>query len=209
MFCGDSSDGEGLVKGIKYLNKDIILFTKNIVIFGAGGASKSIIYELLLQGNLTITLVNRTLYKAVRLKEEMGDYSKFITIRAFDELEVDNYDIAINTTSVGNDGVSEISPNLNYMKRDGLIVDIIYSPVETPLLLQAKQENIKAMNGELMLIFQAVIAFELWYGIKPEVNDNVIEVVFGKKALSKNLSKALDKNLSKALNIIDKKVAKT
>lgn len=176
-------------------NNIIINKIKNIVILGAGGAARSIIFGLLseeLKTKTKITLLNRSEKRAKNLLEDL-QVDGSLKDR---DLEIQYYpltdfvrstkdcDLLINTTTLGMEGGNENSIiNLHNSKKNMLVYDIIYNPIETPLLKAAKDLDLKTLNGLSMLINQAAAAFEIIYSeeqrtIKPKsINElyNIIE----------------------------------
>ena len=179
-----------LIQNNIFINK-----IKNIVILGAGGAARSIIFGLLseeLKTKTKITLLNRSEKRAKNLLEDL-QVDGSLKDR---DLEIQYYpltdfvrstkdcDLLINTTTLGMEGGNENSIiNLHNSKKNMLVYDIIYNPIETPLLKAAKDLDLKTLNGLSMLINQAAAAFEIIYSeeqrtIKPKsINElyNIIE----------------------------------
>lgn len=186
---GDSTDGWGLVAGLKYQNPNFENEKKVVLVIGAGGSAKSIVYELLHEDNVTKVIVaNRTIDKAYKLQELFSnepDKLEIISLQQIIDIE-DTVDILIHTTTVGSDPKNPISviDEFPFMDKNGLVVDILYSPRVTPLLDKANKSGLSIMNGELMLLFQAVPAFEKWFNNTPEVSDDLIATVYGNQALS-------------------------
>ena len=90
--------------------------------------------------------------------------------------ETTKSDLIINATSVGIKKNDEIK--LDYHKIDGqLFYDVIYNPSKTKFLENAEKLGRKIENGKSMFIYQAVKAFEIWHGIKPEINDEVLNLI--------------------------------
>jgi len=160
-----------LIQNNIFINK-----IKNIVILGAGGAARSIVFGLLsdeLKAKTKITLLNRS---ETRAKNLLDDLQIDGSLKDRD-LEIQYYpisdfvrctkdcDLLINTTTLGMDGGNENSIiNLHNSKKNMLVYDIIYNPIETPLLKAAKDLDLKTLNGLSMLINQAAAAFEIIYG---------------------------------------------
>ena len=117
-----------------------------------------------------ITLSNRTKEKAVNLKKS------FPNIEVINWGETIKSDLIINATSVGIKQNEEIK--LDYIKLDGkLFYDVIYNPPKTKFLENAKNSSKKTENGKNMFIYQAMKAFQTWHGIKPEVNEEVRDLI--------------------------------
>lgn len=152
------------------LNTDIYGFKQmckasedtQVLVIGAGGVASSVIYAL--QGS-NITITNRTQEKAGMLAEKFmcdvyhGELSK---------LDLTNFDIVINTTSLGIKG-EVIHLNYKTLQNYTKCFDLIYKPKVTPFLDRAKKQGCKVENGAIMLIEQAAKAFEDWTNIKPHI----------------------------------------
>jgi len=156
-LIGDNTDWLGLSMSLKKNN--IGLLNKNVILIGAGGTAKSVIFALKNSGVNKILLLNRTLKKAVILKDNI--------IRPFPLNEapniVNNDSIIINTTSVGMQ--SEESPlGSELIQRSQIIIDVIYSPLETSIIKFGKKVGAKTLNGLDMFIFQALASIDLWFG---------------------------------------------
>ena len=140
---------------------------KKVLILGAGGVVSSIVFSLNKLKASEIILCNRTKSKAEKLKI----FFKNLTI--IDWGEVPNFDIVINATSIGlkNDDVLD----LEYLKihNGKFFYDLIYNPKETNFLKNAKKSGNKTENGKKMFIYQAASAFKIWHGIKPEINQEI------------------------------------
>jgi len=175
-------------------NNIIINKIKNIVILGAGGAARSIIFGLLseeLKTKTKITLLNRSEKRAKNLLEDL-QVDGSLKDR---DLEIQYYpltdfvrstkdcDLLINTTTLGMEGGNENSIiNLHNSKKNMLVYDIIYNPIETPLLKAAKDLDLKTLNGLSMLINQAAAAFEIIYSeeqrtIKPKSINELYKII--------------------------------
>lgn len=152
---GTSTDGAGFFKSLKdYEVKD-----SDITIIGAGGAARSIIAEAAVQGARQITVYNRT-YKP----ELFANYPGNIVFKPLSDLTELTGDLLVNTTSLGMDGISlPITSDLKF-PREMLVADVIYQPIETPLLTYAKSQGNSTVNGLGMLLYQAVESFKLWTG---------------------------------------------
>ncbi len=138
---------------------------KDVVLLGAGGASRAIAYALVKSG-ARVRVYNRTLTKAMALVEEFG----LAAACSLDELpEADDYDILINSTSIGyhNYQASPVPPEL--LRAGTVVMDAVAEPLETLLLAQAKEKGAKCVYGYRMRLLQAVRQFELYTGVKAPV----------------------------------------
>lgn len=149
------------------------LFGKKVVIIGAGGSARAIVFGLVKAG-AKVVLVNRTLEKALKIAKDFPE----IEVYSLEELEKVSGDILIHTTSIWlNSKFKESSENLdlpnfceeNFVKQFDLVMDIVYKPLMTPLLKIAQKLGKKIVTGEKMLLYQAVKQFEIWTGKKAPV----------------------------------------
>ena len=165
---GDNTDVYGFSEAIKLTNFNPA--NKSALILGAGGVVPSVLLALKNMGVDQITLSNRTKEKAINLKKN------FPFLKVIDWGETIKSDLIINATSIGIKQNDEIK--LDYTKLDGqLFYDVIYNPPKTKFLENAKNSGKKTENGKNMFIYQAMKAFQTWHGIKPEINDEVRDLI--------------------------------
>ena len=146
--------------------------SKKILIFGAGGVTPSILSTFIkANGDNKIYLCNRTVYLFGMNKNtiEIVDWGKKIEL----------CDLVINTTSVGL--LKDENINFDFTdydnNEDTLFYDLIYNPKETNFLKDAKLRGNRTMNGKLMFLGQAQLAFKMWTGKSPEINKEVIDLL--------------------------------
>lgn len=144
------------------------------LVLGAGGAARAIIYTLKRRGFERIYLVNRTKSRADALADYFGVPVKAQKWEEIDSL-VSHVDFIVNTTSLGMKNrlaKTDDAPfiNLQKAKPSVLVTDIVYTPLITPILSQARALNLKTVDGIGMLLHQAVPGFERWFGVRPEVD---------------------------------------
>ncbi|WP_455481981.1 shikimate dehydrogenase [Bartonella sp. B35(2025)] len=143
------------------------------LVFGAGGAARAILYALKKRRFERIFLLNRTKQRAINLAEYFG---KPIEVHDFHNAHEIFYqaDLIVNTTSVGmknsyeNKNVSFFG-DFHKIKQTALVTDIVYTPLITPFLQQARACGLRIVDGLGMLLHQAVPGFERWFGIRPQV----------------------------------------
>ncbi len=165
---GTSTDGSGYLAHLKQTWPDFAVARSNIILLGAGGAARSIAAALLEEGVSRIHVVNRTLQKA----EILADMNPAVMSAATqDELPdlVPAADLIINTTSLGTGGKGEFDCPLELAPEHCIISDIVYVPLETPMLARAHKLGLRTLDGLGMLLHQAVEGFRLWFGVTPEV----------------------------------------
>ncbi|MED4016454.1 MULTISPECIES: shikimate dehydrogenase [Sutcliffiella] len=164
-FIGYNTDGVGFVNGLKNVTQ---LDDKKILVIGAGGASRAIVYSLLLEKTAKVDIVNRSTKKAVDLLEEYEAFKS--DVFSFDTINnIEDYDIIVNTTSVGmHPHVNEMPISLDGLKKGAIVSDIIYNPLQTTLLSKASEIGAITQNGVPMFVNQGAVAFQLWTGIYPD-----------------------------------------
>lgn len=161
-----NTDGSGLLTDLRS-NLGIELAGRHILILGAGGAARGIIAPLLDAGAGALTVANRTLERAERLREQMREYASF-EIVSFDALEGRAADIVINATSAGVKGEAVPFP-ASLFTADTFCYDLSYSLRDTPFVRLARSAGAgEAVQGWGMLIEQAADSFEIWRGIRPD-----------------------------------------
>ena len=170
---GYNTDADGFSESL--LNKSIECNDKDILILGAGGVTPSIIYSLIFTVN-KIYITNRTKKKAEEIKKK-DLTGKIEVIDWGDKPKI--CDLVINTTSVGLTKDENLGLDFkDYEKnKDALFYDIIYNPEETNFLKDARLRGNKTMNGKMMFLHQARIAFQIWSGIAAEIDDEVIKLL--------------------------------
>lgn len=162
----DNTDGYGFLQNIKSKYKDWSAREGISVVFGAGGASRAILAALIEDGASDIILANRTRSRADQLRSDFG-----AKIKVVEWMKIQNYlseaSTIINTTSLGMVGKTDLPIPLNALKKNTLVTDIVYTPIETHLLATAAKMGCRTVDGLGMLIHQAIPGFERWFGIRP------------------------------------------
>jgi shikimate dehydrogenase len=139
-----------------------------IVVIGAGGGSRAVVYSLADRGARDIRLFNRTFDRAKALEQEFGAP---ITAVSWEQRHDALSDAAmvVNTTSQGMVGEPPLDLDLSKLPPSALVADIVYIPRETPLLAGARRRGNRTVNGLGMLLHQARPAWKAWFGIEPQV----------------------------------------
>ena len=166
---GHNTDIDGFESSIKKINYK--LATKKAFILGSGGVVPSIIFALQRMGIDEVFVSGRTKSKAENLK------SLFKNIKILDWGELPNFDIIINATSLGLKKDDKIEIDFSKVGKNKLFFDVIYNPKETNFLNMGKKLGNITENGKLMFIYQASAAFEIWHGVKPKINDDIIKLL--------------------------------
>lgn len=166
----DNTDGYGFIENLKHGAPDWDPKSGPAAVIGAGGAARAVISSLIDAGTPEIRLANRTKNRADTLQREFG---KKITV--FDWVQagnmLDGAKTVVNASSLGMEGKPEMRLPLDGISKDTVVSDLVYTPLETPLLAHARAVGAHAVDGLGMLLFQAAPGFERWFGMRPEVDD--------------------------------------
>ena len=168
----DNTDGYGFIQNILDEIPDYDFYDKTAIIYGAGGSARAITSALISNGIRAIVITNRTRSKAQIISENLGAKVAVVDWRTAPET-IASADIIINATSMGMVGQPDFSQPISRAKKTALVVDIVYNPLVTSLLIQAEQLKLKAIGGVGMLINQAVPGFEHWFQKTPVIDDDV------------------------------------
>lgn len=162
-LIGYNTDAMGFISGLD--EAGISYRNKKALVLGAGGAARAIAYALKEEG-VHVAIYNRTVERARELCETFGLH---LVSPPLLEAAVKSCDLLINTTSVGlKDPESSPLPE-GLLPREGAVVDIVYIPSNTRLMLDAQRVGLPTLGGLPMLVWQGALAFELWTGVKPDV----------------------------------------
>lgn len=174
-LCATNTDVYGFTANLDDFDKNWRIGKKAIVL-GAGGASRAILFALTQVGFKEVLLFNRTFERAKNLATVFGEHIKPLPM---DELQsgLQDADLFINTTSLGMGGTKV--PNLDFtvMAKGSLVTDIVYTPIITPFLQMAMDQNMKTADGFGMLLHQAIPGFEHWFGERPKVTKELREII--------------------------------
>ena len=139
-----------------------------VIVLGAGGAARAILYGLVAEGASRILLANRTRDRAKALSQAFGPTVEVVSWEDR-ERALAGCGLLVNATSLGMTGKETLHIELAALPADAVVADIVYSPLETPLLASARARGNPAVDGLGMLLYQAVPGFERWFGVRPEV----------------------------------------
>jgi shikimate dehydrogenase len=173
---GDNTDGYGFLASIRQTAPDWQPKAGPAVVFGAGGASRAVLVALLEAGVPEIRLSNRSRPRAEALRSEFGARIKVHDwVKAGQTLE--GAVTVVNATSLGMTGHTAFRVPLDALEPGALVTDLVYQPLETDLLAQARARGCITVDGLGMLLHQAVPGFERWFGHRPEVDGELREAV--------------------------------
>ncbi len=131
----------------------------------------SIIFALNKMKTSKIKISNRTKEKAENIK------TVFKNIEIIEWGEVPNFDMIINATSIGLKKNDKINLDFSLISKNKFFYDVIYNPKETNFLKTGQSLGNMTLNGKLMFIYQALSAFNIWHGIKPDIDEQVIKLL--------------------------------
>ena len=173
---GLNTDGFGFIQSLLDADPAWRADTGPIAVLGAGGAARAVLLALCDQGAKEIRLLNRSADTAQTLAAEFG---LPIVARPWAQRHEALADCAllVNTTSLGMHGSPALDLNLNVLPTSALVSDIIYVPLQTPLLAAAKARGNLTVNGLGMLLNQARPAFEAWFGVFPDITPELRALV--------------------------------
>ena len=168
----DNTDGYGFIQNIIDEIPDYDFYDKTALIYGAGGSARAIVSALISNGVKEVGITNRTRSKAQIISEDLGAKVSVVDWRAAPET-IGRADLIINATSMGMIGQPEFSQPISRAKKTALVIDIVYNPLITELLKEARKLKLKAIGGIGMLINQAVPGFEHWFQKSPVIDDEI------------------------------------
>lgn len=164
-IAGSNTDGFGFLENIRAARPGWQAAAGPAVVLGAGGSARAIAAALLDAGCPRVTLVNRTPARAEALARALGG-----AIAVADRPPLAEAALLVNTTSLGMQGQPPLALDLAPLPPRAVVADIVYVPLETPLLAQARARGLAAVPGLGMLLHQARPGFEAWFGVAPAVD---------------------------------------
>lgn len=167
-LCAANTDTYGYMTYLTLKAEDWSRRDAPVSILGAGGAARAIVYGFLEAGVPEIRVFNRSASRAEALARDFGPRIKPMPweqrSRASTEAAV-----LVNTTSVGLKGEGSLGMDFTDFHPDCIVSDIVYVPLETGLIREARRNGLRTVDGLGMLLHQAVPGFEKWFGVRPEV----------------------------------------
>ncbi len=172
---GSNTDAFGLIENLRR-NSDWRAGDGPAVILGAGGAARSACVALIDAGVESIRIVNRSAGRASELAGAMAPHCEAV---AWDRREesLAGAALVINTTTLGMTGQPPLEIRLDVLPGSATVYDIVYAPLETSLLAAARARGNPAVDGLGMLLHQARPGFEAWFGVRPDVDEELRDFV--------------------------------
>jgi shikimate dehydrogenase len=167
-LLGSNNDCYGFVHNLRQAHPAWRADAGPVVVIGAGGGSRAVCYGLAQEGAREIRLVNRDYARAKAIVADFGGPLAALPWEQRHE-SLAGAALVVNTTSQGMVGQAALDLSLDKLPTGALVADIVYTPLETPLLASARRRGNPTVNGLGMLLHQGRPAWKAWFGIEPEV----------------------------------------
>ncbi len=174
-LCSTNTDVEGFVDNLDACAPGWDGATDALVL-GAGGASRAVVFGLIERGIKHVHLANRTIGRAQALADQFGAHVHPVAWDGIGDL-MPRAGLLVNTTSLGMHGQPALALDTSLLPPHAVVADLVYVPLRTPLLAAAEARGLKTADGLGMLLHQAVRGFELWFGRRPEVTQELRALV--------------------------------
>ena len=162
-LVGNNTDGDGFVLGLEHSTGESVT-DKTIGVIGSGGAARAIIDACARHGARQVRVVARSQERALKASTLAGD----VGVVASQE-QLADCDIVVNATPIGmahTDGEGQLPCNVDDLSAEAIVVDIVYTPLETPLLAESRRRGLTTVNGLSMLVGQAGEQFSTWTDVE-------------------------------------------
>ncbi len=181
---GTNTDAFGFMANLKAGAPQYSASAAPAVVLGAGGAARAVCAALVDAGCTEVRLLNRNRERAETLAARMG---KAVCVRdwAARSQELSAAGLVVNTTTLGMTGQPALEIDLAALPTTAIVHDIVYAPLETPLLAAGRARGNHVVDGLGMLLYQAQPAFQAWFGVKPEVTPGLRTHILGPSLPSK------------------------
>lgn len=176
LILADNTDGYGFYENLTIGAPDWDVTKGPAVVLGAGGAARAIVVALIEAGVPEIRLTNRTRERAEKLAGDLDGNITVVDWNGRGEILTD-CNLLVNTTTLGMTGQNLLEIDIFDMPKTALISDIVYAPLMTNLLEKAKVHGCHYVDGLGMLLHQARPGFQAWFGVDPDVDDELREFV--------------------------------
>lgn len=174
----DNTDGIGFLSNLRQEAPHWVPSAGKAVVLGAGGAARAVMSALIDAGAPEIILTNRTRTRAETLRSDFGARVTVVDwVQIAEHLETAA--TIVNTTALGMVGKPELKLPFEALNPAALVTDIVYTPLDTPLLRAARERGCSTVDGLGMLLHQAVPGFERWFGKRPAVDSETRAAVLG------------------------------
>jgi shikimate dehydrogenase len=168
-LAGHNTDGFGFLENLRTALPGWRADTGPAAVLGAGGAARAVVAVLLEAGAPAVRLINRTPERAAGLAAALGGP---VPVVSWEDraAALEGAALLVNTTTLGMAGQAPLNLDLAALPADAVVTDIVYAPLETPLLAAARARGNRAVDGLGMLLHQARPGFAAWFGVEPTVD---------------------------------------
>lgn len=173
---GFNNDGFGFVQSVYDAKPGWRPDGGPILILGAGGAARAVTVALLERGAKDVRVANRTFERAERMAADIGGSVRVLRWEDRNDAMAEAA-LLVNTTDRGMAGKPALDISLARLPSDTIVGDLIYTPLETPFLAAARERGNLTVNGLGLLLNQARLAFEAWFGVRPEITPELLRAV--------------------------------
>ena len=171
-FFGANTDGDGFIASLDEAAPHNDWRDMPVLVLGAGGAARAVAVALAAAGVDDIRLTNRTRARAEEIAVLGGDR---LRIGEWQERAAlaEGCGLLVNTTSLGMTGAPALDMPLTGLAPKALVSDIVYAPLQTDLLQRAAAQGFQPVDGLGMLMHQAALSFDIWFGLRPPVTQDL------------------------------------
>lgn len=171
----DNTDVSGFLANLDDAHPEWDTDLAHVVVLGAGGAARGVVWGLLSRGAKRIHVVNRNLARA----DELARLDERVSAARWSELGelLPPAALLVNATSLGMSGQPKLEIDLTPLAKQALVADLVYVPLETELLIEARRRGNRVVDGLGMLLHQATPGFERWFGIRPVVTRELRDLI--------------------------------
>ena len=171
-LIADNTDGIGFMNHLRAGVPTFAAAGAAVSILGAGGAARALTHAFLEAGVREVRIFNRTREHADELVTHFGAHVKSFAWEERSDRSGDVH-VLVNATSLGMKGPNALAMDVSHLAAKCIVADIVYVPLETPLLAAARARGLAAVDGLGMLLHQAVPGFARWFGVRPEVTQDL------------------------------------
>ena len=148
----------------------------HIVVLGAGGSARAVVYGFLEAGMSDVRVFNRSVDRAAQIALHFGERVGAFPWNVRNE-HLSEAAVIVNTTTLGMNGIGSPGVDLARAQKDTVVADLVYAPLETEFLKAARANGLTVVDGLGMLLHQAVPGFEKWFGVRPTVTPELYDLV--------------------------------